>query len=210
MIPLAGLAVFSGLSLNLLLQFALGTTGVASDSSHKKDPGRRLPLEQFGILFVSVLFLWILFNYMVPAYWRGFSEYFLYFPLSALVCMGFELLCERILPRLLPQNSADKNPKPGEKKIFSAISAYDGLVPASLMITSFVADSFTGAFVLALFFAAGNLAAMLILNEIRRRSALEWVPRYLRGSPLILVSMGLLSLISASAAGICLKILEIF
>ena len=95
-------------------------------------------------------------------------------------------------------------------KVFSAYTAYDGLVPASFMITFALAENFAGAVVLSLFFALANLAAMLILNEIRRRSALEWVPRCLRGSPLILISMGLLSLLSASAAGICFKILEVF
>ena len=208
MISLAALAVFSGLSLNLLLQFALGTASVAGDSFHKKKAGRELPLVQLGFLFISALFLWVFFNYIVPAYWRGFSEFFLFFPLSALVCMGLELLEERILPQVFPQIF----PNPGTKinKVFSAFTAYDGLVPASLMITTFVAGNFADAFILTLFFALGNLTAMLILDEIRRKSALEWMPRYLRGSPLILISMGLLSLISVSVAGICFKILEVF
>jgi electron transport complex protein RnfA len=96
------------------------------------------------------------------------------------------------------------------RKQFFAFTAYDGLVPVSLLITLALADTFAGAAVLALFFALGNLMAIIILNEIRRRSSLEWVPRFLRGSPLILISMGLLSLIFASAAGICFKILEMF
>jgi electron transport complex protein RnfA len=79
-----------------------------------------------------------------------------------------------------------------------------------LLITSALADSFAAALVLVLFFTAGNLAAALVLNEIRRRSSLEWVPRYVRGSPLSLISMGLLALVSGAAAGICFRILEVF
>jgi electron transport complex protein RnfA len=120
--------------------------------------------------------------------------------------MGLELLWERIFPLILSQVF----PKhAGIKKVFSAFTAYDGLAPVSLLITFTIAGSFIGAFVLALFFVVGNLAAMLALNEIRRRSNLESVPLFLRGSPLILISMGLLSLVSASAAGICFMILEV-
>ena len=199
MIHLAGLAVFSGLSLNLLLQFALGTAGVAYDSHSKNESGRQLPFFQLGVLFVSVLFLWVFFTSVFPPHWRSFLEYFLFFPLSALVCMGLEFLREWALPKY---GNMDK--------VFSAFTAYDGLVPVSLLLTYALAGDFASAFVIVLFFVLGNLAAMLALNEIRRRSALEWVPRYLRGSPLVFISMGLLSFISAAVAGICFKILEVF
>ncbi|MDR0498073.1 MAG: hypothetical protein LBH42_10700 [Treponema sp.] len=203
MIPLASLAVFSGLSLNILLQFALGAPDVAVDGSHKKNINRDLPLVQLAILFISVLFLWMFFSYLFPAFLRGFFEYFLFFPFSALFCMGFEFLIEKLVPRVLPNFDRIK-------KTFSAFTAYDGLVPTSLILTTYAASTFADAFVLALFFAFGNLTATLILNEIRRRSSLEWIPRYLRGTPLVLVSMGLLSLISASVAGIFFKMLEVF
>jgi len=199
MIQLATLAVFSGLSLNLLLQFALGAAGAAGDTFPKGETRRRLPYFQLGVLFVSVLFLWIIFTYVFPPSWKGFSEYFLFFPLSALICIGLELLRERIFPKFGPVT-----------RVFSAFTAYDGLAPVSLIITFAVAANFAGAFVLVLFFVIGNMAAMLALNEIRRGSTLEWVPRFIRGSPLILISMGLLSLISVSAAVVCFKILEVF
>jgi electron transport complex protein RnfA len=117
--------------------------------------------------------------------------------------MGFEFLGERIFLRFFPSHG-------GMKKVYSAFTAYEGLVPASLIITFLVAANFKSALVLTLFFAIGNLVAIIILDEIRRRSTLEWVPHYLKGSPLILISMGLLSLISVSVAGICFRILEIF
>ena len=192
MISLSALAVFSGLSLNLLLQFALGVTGVTGDTRERK----RVPFIQLGIMFISIIFLWVLFNVMMPFQWRGFSEYFLLFPFSALVCMFLERFGKKILPKF-------------RNKAFNALTAYDGLVPVSVIITLSLAGNFLYAFVLALFFVLGNLAAIFILNEIRRKSSLERVPGFLRGSPLILISMGLLSLITGAAAGICFKILEV-
>ena len=208
----ASLAIFAGLSLNLLIQFALGAVGVFrethnKDSSLKKDPGREIPFVQLGILFVSVFFLWVLFNAVLPGFWRGFSEFFLYFPFSALFCISFEILGDKVLARFFPRAFPQSG---NRKKVFSAFTAYEGLVPASLMITSAAAAGFGDAFVLSLFFALGNLAAMLILNEIRRRASLEWIPRYLRGRPLVVISMGLLSLIFSSVAAICFMILGAF
>jgi len=204
MTSLLGLAVFSGLSLNLLLQLALGTVAVIREDDSAPETNE-IPLVQMGILFLSVIFLWVLFRLVLPDFVRGFSEIFLYFPFSALVCAGFELLFDKLFPRFFPLSF----PKfVGKKKVFSAVTAYEGLVPASLMITSIVAGSFVDSLVMALSFTLGNLMAMLIINEIRRRSTLEWIPKYLRGSPLILITMGLLSLVFAAAAGICFSILE--
>jgi electron transport complex protein RnfA len=203
MIPLAALAVFSGLSLNLLLQFALGTRDLVTRTSYKIDGKRKISLFQIWILFIAVILLWVFFDVVMPVFWISFSEYFLYFPLSALVCIGLEFLGEQLLMRIWKKNDRTD-------KTFSALTAYDGLVPVSLFFTSAAAVSFKDAVILALFFALGNLAAMLILSEIRRKSQLEWIPKNFRGGPLIIVSMGLLSLIFASAAGICFKILEAF
>ena len=201
MISLTGLAIFSGLSLNLLLQFAIGAKDAVSDGNSRTAARKEVPVIQILIIFIAVFFLWIFFNRIIPGFWKGFSEYFLYFPVSALVCLALELLGVKTIPKLYPKFR-------GMKKSFSAFTAYDGLVPAALIITSIASNSLSDVFILAFFFALGNLIAMMILNEIRRRSIMEWVPRYLRGSPLILISMGLLSLISSSAAGIFFKILE--
>ena len=200
MISLAALAVFSGLSLNLLFSFALGATGAAKAAP--KGESQPLPFFQLAVMFVSVLFLWALFSFAVPPFWTGFSVYFLLFPLSALACVGLEFSCARLFPKSAAALSS--------QKVFSAFTAYDGLVPASLLLTFILAGTFSGAIVLSLFFAIGNLTAMLVLNEIRRRSALERVPRFLRGSPLILISAGLLALVCASAAVIGFNILGMF
>ena len=207
MIPLAALAVFSGLSLSLLLQFALGIAGAAGDSLPKGKNKRKIPFFQFTVLFISVLFLWVILTFIMPPAWRGFMEYFLFFPLSALVCMGLEHLGKWMYLKIFPKKIARTG---NILEVFSAHTAYDGLVLISLFITFSLAVNFSGAVVLTLFFVLGNITAMLILNEIRRRSTLEWVPRYLQGSPIVLISMGLLSLISVYIAGICFRILEVF
>jgi electron transport complex protein RnfA len=191
---LAFLAVFSGLSLNLILHFALGAAGIAVDRPGNE---RILPSAvQMGILFLSVFFLWAVF-YILPSFPGGFLECFLFFPLSALVCRGLE----NGIFRLFPKASE-------EKRRFSAFTAYDGLVSLALFVTYKLALGAAEALVLSFFFALGNFAAILILGEIRRKAALEWTPRRLRGSPLMLISSGLLSLVFGAAAGICFTILN--
>ena len=201
MIPLAALAVFSALSLNLLFSFALGTGGILKSCENREK--NKLPLYQNIVLFFSVLFLWLIVNYIFPFFLGGFFEFFLLFPLCALSCMGLEFLGETFLINKI--NPALK----GINKIHNAYTAYEGLVPIALFICLKLAFNFTGAFVLSFFFALGNLAAMQILFELSRRSSMERVPRFLRGSPLIIISMGLLSLIFFSVAGILLKILDV-
>jgi electron transport complex protein RnfA len=190
---LAGLAVFSGLSLNLMFQFALGCRGISEASKQGK-----IPLFQSGSLFVSVFILWIVCHYMLRSFSGGFLEYFLLFPLTSLACMGIEALWNKVYPQR-------------EKvRVYQALTAYDGLALASLLLTIHLALSLTEALVLSFSFSLGCLLAMLILGEIQRRSLLEWVPRSLRGSPLVMISMGLLSMIFASGAWACFRILENF
>ena len=204
MIYLASLAVFAGFSLNLLLQFVLGMTDLVKDSFPKSEVSAgveiEIPFFQLGLLFISILFLWVFFSYIVPPFWNLFSMYFLFFPVSALVCLGLERSAKTLLLHIVFKKTEIKT-------VFSAISAYNGLVPAALIITITLARHFGDAVVLALFFSLGNLAAIIVLDGIIKRSVLEPVPPYIRGTPLILISMGLLSLISASAAAVLLRIL---
>ena len=198
MISLAALAVFSALSLNLLLSFALGAAGILRNGEQKEIT--KIPIYQSAVVFFSVLFIWIIITYIFPFFMGGFFEFFLLFPVCALCCMGLEIFGEAFLIKKI-------NPSlKGINKIYNAYTAYDGLVPVALLLCINLALTFTDAFVLAFFFALGNLAAVQILYEIHRRSGLEKVPAFLRGSPLILISMGLLSLIFFSVAGIILKL----
>jgi electron transport complex protein RnfA len=177
-VQLAALAVFSSLSMNLLLRCGLGMRRAAQDG------GKPLPFAQMGLLVLAVLVLWVFFSHL-PA--LGFFTYPLLFPLSSLVYAGLEGLFFRLaLKRAFPRP---------QTYLFC-----DGLTAAALFLTLHLASGFAEAAVLALGFALGLLLSLLILAEIRRRSRMEAVPRFLRGSPLTLISMGLLSLIFSSAA----------
>jgi electron transport complex protein RnfA len=176
-VQLAALAVFSSLSMNLFLQCGLGMRRAVQD-------GRPLPFAQTGLLVPAVLVLWVFFSYL-PA--LGFFAYLLLFPLSALVYAGLEQLFFRLAAKRKP-------PRP------QPCCFCDGLTAAALFLTLHLASGFIEAAVLALGFALGLLLSLLILAEIRRRSRMEAVPRFLRGSPLALISMGLLSLIFSSTA----------
>ena len=187
---LFGLAVFAGLSANLILQFALGAGRLGKEME--------LPLFQIIGLFVSVLFLWIIYTYILNFLPWEFLGFFLLFPLSVLACLGFESLEKRIFPQK------------ERIRLFSALTAYEGLVPASLFLTVILAINFLDALILSFFFAVGCLLGVFIIKEISHRADLEKIPNSLRGVPLTLISMGLLSMIFSSAAWICYKVLESF
>ena len=184
---LPGLAVFAGLSLNLILQFAIGT-GAAGK-------GNDLPVFQTINIFISVMVLWILHTYLFSFFSWEFAIFFLFFPFSVLVCLAFENLETRLFA---------KNKR---VRLFSGITAYEGLIPASLILTVNTALNFFDAVILSFFFASGCLIAVICIREIRRRCALEEIPAGLRGMPLVLVSMGLLSMIFSTAAWICYRVL---
>jgi electron transport complex protein RnfA len=188
---LAFLGISSGLSLNLILQFGLGIQHIGLDDENRVR-SYELPVVQGGILFLAVPLLWFFFVYMVGPLSLGFLEYMLLFPLSVLVCRGLEGAVDYFFPRALPA-----------VKAFTPLSAYNGLVPAALMMSLCLASSLAEVVILSLGFCGGLLLAILILKEIQRGSSLEAVPEFLRGLPLMLISMGLLSLIF-SAIGVAL------
>ncbi|MDR2029588.1 MAG: hypothetical protein LBP93_08645 [Treponema sp.] len=195
MTTLVPLAVFSGLSLNLILQFGLGVRDIGTE----RPVFSPLSPVRWIVLVLSVFILWLVFTYILSPLGLGILEPFLLFPLSSLICMGGE----RALLRVFPPRKTEAGP-------FSPLSGYNGLVLGSLMLTLRLALSPVEALVLSLGFALGVLLAVLILNEIRRRSFLETLPPALRGSPLMLISTGLLSLIFSSAAAIFLSALGVF
>ncbi|MDR0877797.1 MAG: hypothetical protein LBN21_07065 [Treponema sp.] len=187
---LAALAVFSSLSLNLALQCALGMRLIAAPAEGEDYP----PLLQALLLFSSVLLLWIIFTYVLSPIISGALIYIFIFPLSALVFSCLEFFVLRVLL---------KKPIPAQSLVFC-----DALAGAALFVSLNLARGFIDALVLSAAFAAGVLLARLILCEVRRRSTLEKVPHYLRGSPLILISMGLLSLIFSSAAAVLYRVIN--
>ncbi|MDR0561408.1 MAG: hypothetical protein LBG73_01805 [Spirochaetaceae bacterium] len=192
---LISLFICAGFSLNLILQFALGIRGVA-EGQERSDP---IPLFQGGILFVSVLSLWLVYSYIISPLAFGFLEYVLLFPLSALACIGLERLLVSFIPSMVP-----------DSKWFAPDSGYNGLTPTALWLTLHIAGTPLEALILSLSFAVGIALTMVLLCYIRKRSALEAVPKNLKGRPLMLIAMGLLSLVFTSLTAVFFTILDIF
>jgi len=191
------LFICAGLSFNLILYFGLGLQSITLNE--EKSSELSLPFFQAGVLFASVLVLWLVLTFLLPFLAFGFIEYFLLFPFSVLACVGIEYLSIQIIPSIVP-----------EKNYFSADTGYNGLVFASLFLTLQLAEDVFSALILSLSFALGTLLTMFLLHYIHRRSLLEAVPANIRGRPLMLITLGLLSLIFSSLTAIFFKILGIF
>jgi electron transport complex protein RnfA len=185
---LAFLVFFSSLSVNLMLQCGLGLAGIARPAAQK------LPLFKIAVGFITVLFLWLFFRYILPPLSMGFFGYMLFFPAASLVYTAFEYLLFTVLLKSSPDRE-------------DAIFLNDGLLGAALFLTYTISTGFLEAFVMACGFSAGILLTLVVIGEIHRRSGMEAVPKYLSGSPLILISMGLLSLVFSSVAMVFYRIL---
>jgi electron transport complex protein RnfA len=190
---LAALAVFSGLSLNLLIHLGMGIR------DFNREPYRpfRFMLFQWFSLFASIMALWCLFTYILTPLSLGFFEFFLFFPLIAVSGGVWKFLFVRMFPR-----------EDSEERLFSMLSAHNGLATSALLIMLRLAGSFSEALVLALGFSLGFLAAVFILRAIIDRFAGETIPSPLRGTPLLLISLGLLALIFSSFSVIILRLLR--
>ena len=197
---LAILAVFSSLSMNLMLQFGIGLRELVmvekfsqtENAGHAEITDKKRFWKGLGILFITILFLWLIFSFVRSVLPMGLLEYMLIFPASSLLFSALEQLANRFAFIKTTQ----------QEKIFIFENAFTGgaLAGAALFITLNVAGGLAEAFVLSFGFVIGIVLAITIIGEIRRRSELEAVPRFLRGGPLALVAMGLLSLIFSSAA----------
>jgi len=190
------LAVSAGLSVNLVLQLGLGIREIAlSEKPVAGGNARRLSVRlpvRLGVFFVSALLLWMVFSFARSVLPLGFLEYVLVFPVGIMVAAGWEYLFGRYL-----------HWKPGFRDVFA-----DGApIGATLFVTLAVAGGFLEALVLSLGFALGALAAVVIVDEIRRRARMEAVPRWLRGAPLSIVAMGILSLVFSFAAVMFFEVL---
>jgi electron transport complex protein RnfA len=228
MSALAALAVFSGLSLNLLLQFGLGVreiidlAGQQSGSAEHKQEWGGIASPGWIVLFVTPFVLWLFFTYVLipPAF--GFLESFLLLPATLAVSAVSDLVFAWFFPGgKLTLDPSARPPRPPltlrslikgagfEKALFSGPSC-NGLALASLFLTLRLALNPAEALALTLGFSLGVLLSAMILREISRRSSLEAVPELFRGAPLSLISMGLLSLVFSSLSAIFLRILGVF
>jgi electron transport complex protein RnfA len=85
-----------------------------------------------------------------------------------------------------------------EEKTF--INFPDGITAVSLFICINIANKLSEVVMLSFGFTFGIFIVNVIIGEIRRRAELEAVPVFLRGKPLIIIAMGLLSLVFTAAS----------
>ena len=197
---LAILAVFSSLSVNLMLQLGIGLRELAmvekfshtENAAYTEISDKKGFWVELGILFITILFLWLVFSFLRSVLPMGLLEYMLLFPASTLLFSALE--------RLAYHFTLIKTIHREKMSVYNNAFTGGALAGAALFITLNIAGGLLEAFVLSLGFIIGITLAITIVGEIRRRSELEAVPRFLRGGPLALIAMGLLSLVFSSAA----------
>jgi len=172
------LLICSGFSMNIVLQCGLGIKGAAES----KNPPGLSTLIRTGIIFFSVILLWLFFSRIVYSIIPNVFIYVLLFPVSSVVYEALEYLIFRYMYKEDPN---------GEY----IVSFPGGITAVCVFICVNLADNFLEAAVLSFGFTAGIFLVYLIIREVRRRAALEAVPRFLRGKPLVLITMGMLSLV---------------
>jgi len=177
-IPLLLLFIYSTFTINLVLQCGLGIKGVV-ESKGSMD---LTTLIRASIIFFSIILLWFFFSRVLYSIIPGVFIYIILFPLSAVCYSGFEYLIFKVLLK--------KDIKEG-----SIINFPAGITAAAVFICINLANSFIEVVILSFGLTAGIFLINVIIREIRYRAALEAVPVFLRGKPLILIAMGLLSLI---------------
>jgi len=175
--------IFSAFTINLSLQCALGVKGI----SESKNPGSKTILIKLGIIFFSVILLWFLFFKIIPSIMQGVFIYVILFPVSFMVYDGLECL---IFHYLLKKDAHSE----------LSITFPGGITAAAVFICVNIADNFSKVLALSFGFVLGIYLVFIIIGEIRQRAALEKVPQSLRGKPIVLISMGMLSLIFSAVS----------
>ncbi|QQO07953.1 hypothetical protein [Breznakiella homolactica] len=187
------LALFSGLSLNLLVQFGMGIRNVLD----RRPETTRSILHQCLLVFGTVIVIWLVFSFILSPLALGILESVLILPLSMLSYLGLRKVTGGI--PFFQQGDTQET-----------LLGTSGLPVAASYFTIHLAVSFGEVLVLALGFCLGYLCAACIVKEIDKRSNIETVPPFLRGAPLMFISMGLLSLIFSSVAAVLFNALNIF
>ena len=189
--PIILLIIFSAFTMNLVLQCALGIKGVAGS----KNPARMSSLLKIGIIFISTFLMWVLLSKIISSIIYGIFIYVILFPLSFMLYNAFEFL---LFNFMLKRDTEDDY----------SISFPGGITAAAVFITINIASNAKEALALSFGFSMGTFLVFIILGEIRRRASLETVPRFLRGKPLVLISMGLLSLVFSIASILLFRMIE--
>jgi electron transport complex protein RnfA len=183
------LFIFSMFNMNMALQCALGIKG----ASESKNCSRKSTIIRLGIIFVTVVFLWIFFSRIVFSIFSGIFIYILIFPISFIVYEGSQFLTIKYIIKKEIENE-------------SFINFGGGITAALVFICINISNGFFQTVILSFGFTSGMMVVFLIIREIRRRAALEIIPQFLRGNPLILISMGLLSVVFTAASVLFLRV----
>jgi electron transport complex protein RnfA len=184
------LVILGGFFLNLPLQMGLG----AHEIFFSRNDSLLDALFESILLFFTLLFEWALFTFVFSPLTLGFFKYFLILPLGAVVPSCLRLAAARTLPsRFALRNSVYSFPY------------MSGANVAALLVMLGLATTGTEALVLAAGFSSGVFISMTILRAIRFRIDRERINPLIRGTPLLLIAMGLLSLAVMSVAIIYLK-----
>jgi len=189
MISRLALMLFASMSLNLLFSFGLGIRELV-----KREGSSSFRIYYpWVILFAVTFILWIFFRQMSFLWFPGLL---LVYPLSIFGSLGLETAIFKAFPSL------GQNPR-----IFTAGSSYNGLSLVSLFLVLRFAFTVSEAFAVSFSFSGGGLLAFLIVKEIQKRSYWEALPHSLKGTPILFISTGLLSLVFSSASVLILKAL---
>ena len=185
------LIIFSAFTMNLTLQCALGIRGAAASKVYNNF----YTMVKLGIILVTIILQWVLFSKLVSPLISGFFIYVLLFPVSYIVYEGLEYL---VFWKIFK-----KDPK---EECF--ISFPGGITAAAVFICLNMAINFFEVILLSFGFTAGIFFVGLIIREVRRRAALEAVPKFLQGKPLVIITMGLLSLVFSAASLMILRMIS--
>jgi electron transport complex protein RnfA len=177
------LLIYSGFTINILLQCGLGIKGIVESKSYLN----KSVFIKLGLIFSSIILLWLFFTKIIFSLNSGIFKYVLLFPVSAIVYDGFEYLIFNYLFK-------------NERETETFISFPNGITAAAVFICINIANNIAEVLILSFGFTSGIFLVNLIIREIRRRAALEAVPVFLRGKPLVLIAMGMLSLIFTAAS----------
>ena len=185
--PFVFFVIFSAFSMNLVLQCGLGINeGV---KTHRTKP----VLIKLSIIFSVVIILWSVLTAVKSYIFSGIFIYVLLFPVSFMAYKGLEYL---VFHNLLKIEENDRS-----------LGFPGGITAAALFICMNISGNIIETIALSFGFTAGTLLVFLVLFEIQKRAALEAVPRFLRGKPLVLISMGLLSLVFTKASTLIFRMI---
>lgn len=175
------LFIYSGFTINIVLHCGLGIRKIVES----KYALNKAAFIKLSIIFTSIILIWLFFSEFIFSMFSGTFVYVLLFPVSAVLYNGLEYF---IFTYLYKKDSE------------TFISFPDGIVAVSVFVCVNIANNLQEAVMLAFGFTFGIFIVNLIIGEIRRKAELEAVPVFLRGKPLVIIAMGMLSLVFTAAS----------